>query len=223
MRFLDPVEPLDAEWTPSPRLDRRPLFLAEVMSPAVNGHSVRRRFGGVYSETARTVCGLRSWDDTREDVIDGEPWALFEVEKLVRMLLRQSGLAFELLASSRTAGGTFPAREIVRAAVTREIVAYYQDVARPLVEATPATDELWRWRSLLTGLLLTRTGDVSLHLDTLLDATGAPRGAAGEVPASDVVADAFAELDVRGAALPATPSDYAWLDEVVATLRMEAT
>lgn len=116
--------------------DHRPpaSFLSVYSGRAVHGFDSRLRLGGVVVQPAEVVLGIRAWDDAFEGVfeLDEEPvpYALFEVEKIVRMMLHQSGLAFEILASpAMLHDEEFPARRIVDAAVTRGILHHYRNVA----------------------------------------------------------------------------------------------
>lgn len=223
--FLDPREPLELVWSDCPELvAARPRFVAQLTGAEVNGHDTPVRIGAAFVRDARTVCGLRAWDDAAEGVHDGTPWAAFEVEKLVRMMLHQSGLAFELLASARVWSDDFDGRRIIQAAATSQVLAYYEDVTHPLATGR-LHEELWRWRSLLSGLLLARHGEVSFRLPTLLERLDEVRFgglAKGGVPTASIAADAHAELAERWASLPNQVSDYDWLDDRVAHLRLNA-
>jgi hypothetical protein len=174
-----------------------------------------RRFGGVFVTPARRAMGLRGWEDAHEGTTDtGDPWVLFDLEKLIRMALRQSGLAFEFLTSSVTwSPDSFPARKLAESAITRDVAQYYADVARPLLDSD--TPDRWRWRSLLTGWALATRGEVSHDLSTL------QRLAEVDEPSSDDAGRLLEEMRA-GEALPKTPSDYDWLNEMLVDARMEA-
>lgn len=166
---------------------------------------------GCFVEPARTVLGLRAWDDVREGPTG---WAVFEVEKFVRMALRQSGLAFEALVAPATWSRDFDARAVAQDAVTTSIFDHYRDVAYDLESDTFAT---WRWRSLLTGVLLATRGQVSLDLPTLcreLGASNAPDAAEiaafrHQLPASTA----------PHAHLPDRPGGFDRLNDLVVALR----
>ncbi len=168
------------------------VHLVQFGGGQINGFSCAERVGGVFVQPAQVVLGLKAWDDAFEGVLAGEtPWVLFEAEKIVRMLLRQSGLALEILASPVAAnfgaglGVDFDPLALVRGAITREIVLYYRDVTRlgvsrllALVESArfddPCLLDNWGWlqdlfRNLLTGCVLGQQGNVCLHLEHLLD------------------------------------------------------
>lgn len=227
LTFLDPVEPLDVDWSRWSELARaQPRWVAQISGPEVNGHDAPRRFGAVFVAPARVVCGLRAWDDAVEGVDSSGPWVAYEAEKIVRMMLHQSGLAFEILASSRVSTEDFPARRIAEAAVTRQIVGYYRDIARSMVADAARAAELWRWRSALTGLALAHHGVVSTRLETLLevlsDSALKPLGE-GEPPVRQSAAKLIEALDDFGTILPEQPADYEWLDEWVAAERLGTT
>ncbi len=212
LTFLDEPQRLMLDWPPA-GLDVEPRWLAWLEGPQ------GPRVGGAYSETARSVCGLRVWDDAREGVVDQIPWVLFEVEKLVRMLLHRSGLAFEILAAGRATHADFDGREVLRCGVTRGVLAHFRDVATPLLE-TNVDHAGWRWRNLLTGAALANEGIVSFDEAALRDATAKThRLGEGEPPNGAAVRRLLDTLD-QGDALPESPADYAWLDEFVAAQRM---
>ncbi len=164
------------------------IHIAQFGGMAVHGFAGVERVGGVFVQPAHSVLGLRAWDDALEGVLPGgAPWVLFEAEKIVRMMLRQSGLALEILASPVGGdwGVDFDARVLVCGAITREIVLYYRDVTRvgvsrllALVESgridDPCLEDGRGWlqdlfRHLLTGCVLGQQGHVCLHLEHLLD------------------------------------------------------
>lgn len=165
---------------------------------------------GCFVEPATTVLGLRAWDDAREGATP-MPWALFEVEKFVRMALRQSGVAFEALVAPAVWSRNFDGRAVAAAAVTRGILTYYDDVSRGLEHDF----EPWRWRSLLTGALLATKGRVSLDDATLQRELGA-----SEHPDADEV-DAFRAMLRNRDALPERPQRFDWLDHLVVSLRCD--
>lgn len=229
-------------------------FLTVWSGPQVHGFDSPIRFGGVMFQPAEVVLGIRAWDDAHEGVIELEaadaraPWALFEVEKIVRMMLHQSGLAFEILASPavfyESRAQDFPARRVVEAAVTRQVVAHYRDVAAGLIERMLAarfegvgpTDLLDLFRQLLTGWALC-DGVVEFDLWRLVERRGddALRGKLREVQSgAKVDADMWAELDESARellaaiepdtadGLPEQPSDYGWLNDLVVESRSNA-
>lgn len=171
-------------------------FLSVWSGSAVHGFDSRLRLGGVFVAPADVVLGLRSWNDAREGVVGASellgakqsvPYAIFEVEKIVRMMLHQSGLAFEILASpvvfgldsprdERTDAQPFPARRILDAAVTSGLLHHYRDVSRATLtrlvaakgQGARASDIRDLVRTVLTGNVLMH-GEVEFHLPTLLE------------------------------------------------------
>lgn len=171
-----------------PAVERPPVrHLVRFSGRQVHGFACTERVGGVVVHPAEVVLGLKAWDDAYEGVLpEGNvPWVLFDAEKIVRMMLRQSGLALEILASPWASGealvsGGMDAQWVVRAAITREIVLHYRDVTRPGVAWLVQAGEVGEvgsdkirlqelFRNLLTGCVLGQQGHVSLHLDDLLD------------------------------------------------------
>ncbi|MFW5968470.1 MAG: DNA polymerase beta superfamily protein, partial [Persicimonas sp.] len=137
-----PAEASWAEWAGAHEPPAR--FLSVWSGPPVHGYDGPVRVAGVLAQPAELVLGIRSWNDAFEGTLDlsesGDeiPYALFEVEKIVRMMLHQSGLALEILASptllvaggnGRRGGELFPARRIVESAITGDIIHHYRDVA----------------------------------------------------------------------------------------------
>ena len=124
-----------------------PVYLSIYSGPELLGHPSPTKLGGVVVHGASTVLGLRAWDDAYEGVMarseaQSAPWVLFDLEKIVRMMLHQSGLAFEMLATPlalsegsplRGARGEartpFPAHRIVEAAVHQGVLGFYHDRA----------------------------------------------------------------------------------------------
>lgn len=204
VEFADELSPLGGDYEAWAAAHRKaPIWLAEVELAATS------RLVGVFVTPATEVLGLRAWDDADEGA-DPAPWVLFDVEKLIRMALHQSGLAFEALTSA-TSWGSFPAREIAQASVTSGILQYYRDVTTPLADGKT---EQWRWRTLLTGALLTR-GIVSQSLPWLCDEL--------QVASRFNQAD-FATLRALldgPSPLPGRPTDYDFVNDLIVRLRLE--
>ncbi|MFP4599824.1 MAG: DNA polymerase beta superfamily protein, partial [Persicimonas sp.] len=223
-------------------------FLSVWSGAGVHGFDSPLRLGGVVVQPAEVVLGIRGWEDAFEQTLDLEvaerpvPVALFEIEKIVRMMLHQSGLAFEILTSPAVLCDTscFDARAIVEAAITTEIVHHYRDIAggwlERLAEAegrgASAADVLDVFRHALTGLGLMR-GEVDLRLWATVEryADAELEGLLREVQrGAKIAGELLDELLDRGrrlvaglspedAALPARPNDYDGLDDLVVSLR----
>lgn len=210
LSFLDPEVELAGEDLDAVREHEcRPIWIAR------HELAERPRLGGVFVTPARRALGLRGWEDAYEGLAGENPWVIFDLEKLIRMALRQSGLAFELLTSAATwSRAEFGARAIARAAVTRDLIEHYHDVARPLLD-DEAEASRWRWRSLLSGWALATRGEVSRNVATLTELAGT----AEQTPA---VAARLIDEMLAGDALPRRPADYDWLEESLVNARMEA-
>jgi predicted nucleotidyltransferase len=220
------------------------LFLSAWSGPTVHGFDSRLRVGGVLAQPADVVLGIRAWEDAFEETHDLDgcdqpvPSVLFEIEKLVRMMLHQSGLAFEILASPAVhCDMGFPARRIVESAITTDILHHYRDVAsgamRRFVEVdgqgVMPTDVLDAVRNALTGRALAE-GRVAFDVWELADEYGSEAllrevgaGEAVEPEMLDDVAKLVESLldDIRPgeSGLPASPKDYDWLNDFVVSCR----
>ncbi len=232
--------------------DQRPPahFLALWSGRAVHGFTSPERVGGVVVQPADVVLGIRSWDDAFEGILEvaqwgnAAPFALFEVEKIVRMMLHQSGLAFEILASPAVLhDADFPARRIVDAAVTRGVLHHYRDVAQGQIarleraqgQGVRPADLLDIARHALTGVALA-DGLVDFHLWELVDAYGSStlEGLLREAPHDAKLDDGYRadfaraveslieRIDPDAAKLPDNPEDYDYLNDLVVTQRQNA-
>ncbi len=146
----------------------RPAALSLALMP---GDAVR--LVGVLAQPPDVVMGLRGWEDAFEGVLpDATPFALFEVEKLARMALRQDGLAVEILAApDRLHASDFEPRDVVSWTMTRGVLAHYRDVTAPWLDALPHlpfTAVRLGARALLTGVALARDAAFGVELETLI-------------------------------------------------------
>lgn len=222
LQFVDELEPIAQDWQSwAAERPAAPIWLAELHLSDESS-----RFGGVFVTEPRTVMGLRGWDDAREGIRAEIPWVLFDLEKIVRMALHQSGLAFEILTSPVCdPQSDFPSRRVATSAFHAGLVSYYRDIALPLVEGT--STEFWRWRSLLTGWLLSTSGLVSHRLPELITRTNddSLRGLVDDgsptVPSATTARHYIDEMVASAHSLGSGPADYDWLDEFVFTRRME--
>lgn len=206
--FVDPPAALDPAWEGFARgRPEAPRWLSRVDLDDEHGRVV-----GCYVTDAATALGLRPWDDAAEGRQGQAAWVLFDVEKLVRMALHQSGLAFEALCSAAT-WGDFPARAIADAAVTVNVLDYYRDVTAPLLHGRA---ERWRYRTLLTGVLLAEQGIVSHDLSTLA-------GRLALEPGVDLSAAPALHERLRSSSLPTRPSGYDFLNDFVVQARLGAS
>lgn len=194
---LEGAPPL-AKWAPVELSvwaeEQRPpaYFLSQYAGSEVNGFKRPRKLGGVMIHPARTVLGLRAWDDAHESVLSAHPpkidedahpqtpYVLFDLEKIIRMMLHQSGLALEILASpirlkiAQPEALQIPAYGIINAALTRDILDYYWSIARNTIfnstnsaRSARADELLNAARHALTGWMLSQ-GVVEFSLPRLL-------------------------------------------------------
>jgi hypothetical protein len=213
------------------------VWLARTDGPEVTGGEADPRFGGVFVAPRETVLGIRLWRDVHEAVeSDGAgpvSWSIYEIEKIVRMMLHQSPMALEILASPAFVGSfkseAFEPRRIVEAAVTSEILQAYAQEAEGFLESADARSSnpaaLGGLRRALMGEALAK-GAVLTRLNSLLEwyASGELSDAveADETPAilrhgRSILDDLRSETSPT---LPEAPSDYDGLDALVVERRM---
>lgn len=180
-----------------------------------------RRLGGVVVQPAEVVLGLRGWEDAFEGILPESrtPYVFFELEKIIRIMLRQSPMALEILAAptaSASLAHGFDPRQLARLLTTSDILTSYLDL--------PVARDLSMLRPLLTAALLASNLTFSLSLTTLLthleEVTEDPlwRTLAKKSPDVDAItrADAGARALVRAAiaapssanSLPPKPIGY---------------
>lgn len=140
----------------------------------------RAWLGGVVVQPARTVLGLRGFEDAFETSVgDHLPLVCFDLEKLIRMALRQSGLALEILGSDlllidEAVGWSAPS--LIKACFTRQVICHYIDTTRACLRRlgepgalrladAHARDALWMgYSDLLVGATLAKEGVLALGL-----------------------------------------------------------
>lgn len=140
------------------------------------------RLGGVFAQPASTVLGLRGWPDAMEWTITREtlsatpvPVCFFELEKITRMMLRQSALALHILAAPNLLNSTrdmgFDARLLIQMTLTRSIKAHYIDLLNHIDVASQSSnrmaDLLDLTRQCLTGCTLYVHGALGLQMSTV--------------------------------------------------------
>ncbi len=215
----------------------QPLWFAQIDGPEFTCEGVDTRFGGVFVAPRETVLGIRLWRDVYEGVEavgDAQVhWSIYEIEKIVRMMLHQSPLALEILSSGaaveRFASSRFQPRRVVEAAVTSDILTALVDDADGFLTSPEASSSrrvaIRGLRRVLMGLALAE-GVVATRLDDLLEWRGseelADAAATGE---ADAISTCGRELleDLRAVdapALPESPADYDGLDDLVVDMRM---
>lgn len=135
---------------------------------------------GVHLLPVADLVGLRSGPETvdRSWIRDGAEIDLVthDMRKFVRLLLRRNGYVLEQLLSPLVVA-TGPAHEelvaLAPGCLTRHHAHHYRGFARNQWQLFDRSQELkpllYTFRVLLTGIHLLRTGDLSVHLPTLLD------------------------------------------------------
>lgn len=246
----DRLRPSGGEWPEwFSGLPRQPEFAVVWSGPSVNGHSgAPVRVGGYFVEPPESVIGLRPFDDAIEGTVELEslerpvPYVFFEFEKILRMMLHQSGLAFEILSSPHWLYGAdeenpcSEARAIVECAATGDLLAHYREVTDGSLddlrsERDLSVGEILRmFRSLLTGVAAGR-GRSSLDLRVLAEAldvstvseiVSKPVQSKVHSGRSALLEEAealFAQLDSGESALPQHPDGYDDLNEVLVRKR----
>ena len=136
----------------------------------VHGWRTPRHIAGISTAPAAQVLGLHAWDDAREGLAIGTPWVIFDIEKLVRMLLRQSPLAFRVLASHLCAVNITPIdREfILNAAVTQQLVRNIGIESKNTIKTTQRRDDVLGVLAELAGGWALARGHVDLHAAAVL-------------------------------------------------------
>lgn len=171
-----------------------PAHLVWRAGPAAEGLPTHPAMSGIVIQPAEVVLGLRGWEDAFEHLLPGaQPptlCACFDLEKITRMALRQSGLAAETLASAACAEGLEPgartARWMLAQAATRGLIHHYLDVTRQVVDDL-SRGEGSRWgvsavlrcaRECLTGVLLAERGHLIMSWPSLVAHADTPALAA---------------------------------------------
>ena len=203
--------------------------------PDVCGVDAPARLGGVFVTPADVVLGLRGWPDAHEwvDPTTGAPVALFDLEKIIRMMLRQDGLALHILGASGLHGppdgeGSSLARAVVHACLHRGIARHYTDLVRGL-QARPF--HAWSAGALapvITGAALVSQGVFGLDVRALADLwpDSAVRASVedpqDERAAQAALAACAARLDPQRSVLPERPTDYDAACRMLVEQRLQA-
>jgi hypothetical protein len=218
-------------------------WLGVMDGPQVVGHDAPWRLGGIIIQPAHIVLGLRPWEDAFEGVITPPdaapiPWVCFDLEKIIRMMLHQSGLALTLLAGVTIEAGPVNPRAIAANAITHAQLHHWRDVTAPGVADPPADPVRWLGlvRQLLTGVLLAEHAHFMAWLPAQRPHAPAPLGALiGELldgaplteQARQDSAPALSALwhrmdPARPSALPERPSGYEALNALLVQARLDA-
>lgn len=191
----------------------------------VHGWRTPRQIAGISTAPATQVLGLHAWDDAREGLAIGTPWVIFDIEKLVRMLLRQSPLAFRVFASHLCAVDIAPIdREfILNAAVTQQLVRNIGLEAKNTITTTHRRDDvLGILAELAAGWALAR-GHVDLHAAAVLGTHPEwnDLNLESDADVRRAILSLADELLNVGAALPELPADYDGLSTWLVNRRLQ--
>jgi len=187
----------------------------------------------------------RTWlhDEVRLDLVT------YDVGKFFRLLLRHNGQVLEQLLSPLVVTSGPVHAELVALALgclTRKLADHYRSLANSQWELYGQTGELkpllYTFRALLTGIHVVRTGELVMHLPSLLELVAGPppyvaslieAKAAGEQKAGDAVPERLpgdvaslrAELELAegDSPLPDHPSAEGALHDLLVRLRLEGT
>jgi hypothetical protein len=227
--LLSPYESSWSEWLET--LERRPSFVGIWSGPEVCGYSgADYRIGGWFVEPVESVVGLRPYDDVLEGTLEVEelgepvPYAIFEVEKIVRMMLRQSALALEVLSAPiwiRAEDRSEPcgtSRGIVRRALSAEIVEAYRERTAAEVDEESDQDAICAASRRLATCVALGVGRVSCHLRRALETIGEDGDPEDLLP---MVSELRLRLDETAEVLPKSPTQYKALDEWLVDRRLE--
>lgn len=246
-------EPADTSWsTWVEQLDRRPVLLTCWSGPEVHGFESPVRVGGVFVEPLESVVSLRSFSDSLEGTLRLSgvdrpvPYTFYDLEKVARMLLHDSGTALEILAtpaaidwkSNRLELG----RRIVRQGASSGLLHHYAEASWPTVRALREGRSLDRRelleaaRHLSTGVGLVE-GRVAFDLRTMVDhhrqgdvladslewQTAPEPGSSAYTRVADVFSDLWERIDGSdGGVLGEEALDYDGLNATVVEERLAA-
>ena len=180
---------------------------------------------GAYTTPIDAVLGLKAWDDAREGVVVGDPWVIFDIEKLVRMLLRQSPIAYRFFASHVCLHeiSTMDRQRILNSAVSAQMVRNIAiEAQNELPSLTRRGALLEQLASVTTGWALAR-GIADLHAETILKTH--PEWSDLDVTNREDIRRAAtalaADLLTTEVALPVAPSDYDGLSQWLVQRRLQ--
>ncbi len=128
------------------------------------------RTAGIGVHHTHTLLGLRAWRDTWE----AQGQVIYELEKVIRMLLRQSTLAADILCSIPESD-VLPSTLLIEAALTSRMPTAYAQLAHATHQAlhtmpdqVTVEEALHALRHLLTGATLATHAHLCIHLPSLL-------------------------------------------------------
>jgi hypothetical protein len=248
------VRPAGTDWAGwFEDLPRQPMYAALWSGPQVNGHrGAKVRVGGFFREPTRSVVGLHPFDDAMEGQLHLEggggpvPYAFFEIEKIIRMMLHRSHLAFEILASPARLrppagrGDGSAARDLVRWSIAADLADVYRDTLRGTVDDLRAEREV-SVREALRLVRRTMTGVALGEGRAVFDVQKVDRTSRGGVvtdlldrePSEEIgplrddvvnfVEESFPELDASTSRLPSDPDAYETLNQWLVDQRLSTS
>lgn len=208
---------------------------------AVTGIEQKPAFAGIVIHPAKTVLALPGWEDAFEFVDDGALHTLFDLEKLIRMLLHGSHLAMQVLGSACGSVTLEEARSILEWTVNhrhlRPAIDSAATLEADLAEKFSAGEAIDHFRRYLQGRRLAE-GEWSMTLPNLVaeldDAFASELCdiATDRTKVAETVSPRTLDkmrahvtthpIDPRAPALAATPSNYEALSRFLVDKRMEA-
>jgi len=175
------------------------------------------------------LLSLRAFRDTFEgsfETPDGQVlWCAHEVQKGIRLALRQSHMMLEMLGGHPLLNDAGQLVELLRGGVTAQSVSTYREMSRGLFRRAIEGDEQSRWPALrhaLTGLRLASERHLTLDGVALVDWS---RAAHGELPhgfeeQTKALLDAMAEALTK-TELPDKPDTYDDLSRWLVEMRLD--
>ncbi len=249
------IRPAGQDWTAwFEDLPRQPIYAAIWSGPRVNGHrGAKVRIGGYFREPTPSVVGLRAFDDALEGQLELEgaegpvPYSFFEIEKIIRMMLHRSHLAYEILASPARLsppagqGGECAARDLVRWSIAADVADVYRETLQGTVDDLRAGREvsireaLRLVRRMMTGLAL---GERRATFDVQRMEHRPPGGGVGtdllsRPPSESIgplrseiiefVDEHLSKLDASNSSLPSDPENYETLNKWLVDQRLSTS
>ena len=205
------------------------LVSARLCPPHQRADALCAEIRAFFQIPTRTLLGLPAFRDTLEGAFDtphGQVlWCAHEVQKGVRLLLRQSHASLEMLGGLELWSEEEGLEGLLRRGVTSQAPRTYRDMASGLAARAIEGDEESRWpaiRHALTGLRLATEANLTIHSPALVDWSvevfGDPGGEDFEVHIESLLG----RLDeaIARSALPARPESYEALSDWLVGLRL---
>lgn len=209
LRFAEPIRTVDAEV---------PALKLRVVQAGLDAEG---RMAGIFVERAETVLGLKAWEDAHEGTTTGaKAFVFFEAEKVIRMLLRQSTLAFETLATRRLIHGDPDlALRLLEAGLTNQIIPHYRDIVGHKLKNWSSLTQLQRQvaaRQLYTARALHQHGVIAFEEESfsqLFEDFSLEKSTLESI---------HLQLESPSKLLPVEPSGYDTLHQILIALRLRS-